>query len=67
MLIRALRCVALHSAAVMFAEMGLGKTLQAVSFLNFLFTTVGLRGPFLVVAPLSTTSHCSASSKRGPT
>eukprot|EP00026_Physarum_polycephalum_P000102 Phypoly_transcript_00102.p1 GENE.Phypoly_transcript_00102~~Phypoly_transcript_00102.p1 ORF type:complete len:2164 (+),score=408.47 Phypoly_transcript_00102:294-6785(+) len=38
-------------------EMGLGKTVQAVSTLNHLFTVNNLRGPFLVVAPLSTIPH----------
>jgi chromodomain-helicase-DNA-binding protein 1 len=35
-------------------EMGLGKTVQCVSFLSVLAETVGNRGPFLVVVPLST-------------
>ena len=37
--------------------MGLGKTVQSVSFLHYLHSTQGLWGPFLVVAPLSTLSH----------
>lgn len=37
-------------------EMGLGKTIQSVAFLRTLFTK-GLRGPFLVLAPLSCTPH----------
>ena len=36
-------------------EMGLGKTVQTVTFLNWLSKTT--RGPFLVVAPLSTLGH----------
>lgn len=35
-------------------EMGLGKTIQVVSFLNWLVTVRRNRGPFLIVAPLST-------------
>jgi SNF2 family DNA or RNA helicase len=38
-------------------EMGLGKTVQSVAMLHYLMTTYGLRGPFLVVAPLSSNSH----------
>ena len=38
-------------------EMGLGKTAQIVSLLNDLMLNEGIRGPFLVVAPLSTLPH----------
>eukprot|EP00170_Pyropia_yezoensis_P004633 contig_18886_g4646 len=38
-------------------EMGLGKTIQSVSLLHFLFTERNIRGPFLVLAPLSTLGH----------
>ena len=38
-------------------EMGLGKTLQASVFLDYLWTAQKVRGPFLVVAPLSTIPH----------
>lgn len=34
--------------------MGLGKTVQSVSFLSYLFHTQRQYGPFLVVVPLST-------------
>lgn len=37
-------------------EMGLGKTVQCISFLAFLIEQ-GIKGPFLVVAPLSTVSN----------
>ena len=37
-------------------EMGLGKTLQTISFLAFLRER-GINGPFLIAAPLSTTSN----------
>ena len=35
-------------------EMGLGKTIQTLGFFYTLFQEKGLKGPFLVVAPLST-------------
>ncbi|KAI8096416.1 SNF2 family N-terminal domain-containing protein [Halteromyces radiatus] len=38
-------------------EMGLGKTVQSVAFLNDIYHSIGIRGPFLVVAPLSTIPH----------
>eukprot|EP01116_Phalansterium_solitarium_P021670 TRINITY_DN682_c0_g2_i1.p1 TRINITY_DN682_c0_g2~~TRINITY_DN682_c0_g2_i1.p1 ORF type:complete len:2198 (-),score=956.94 TRINITY_DN682_c0_g2_i1:231-6824(-) len=38
-------------------EMGLGKTVQSVSIVNHLATRFGIRGPFLVIAPLSTIMH----------
>ena len=37
--------------------MGLGKTVQSISFLNHLYNIENCRGPFLVVAPLSTLDH----------
>lgn len=40
------------NSSILADEMGLGKTLQSVTFLHSLFQ-VGLRGPFLVLAPLS--------------
>mmetsp|Transcript_14622 Transcript_14622/g.35664 ORF Transcript_14622/g.35664 Transcript_14622/m.35664 type:complete len:190 (-) Transcript_14622:714-1283(-) len=38
-------------------EMGLGKTVQSVSLFHYLFTKQRIKGPFLVVAPLSTIAH----------
>ena len=38
-------------------EMGLGKTIQSVSVLHHIWREEGIRGPFLVLAPLSTLSH----------
>jgi len=38
-------------------EMGLGKTIQTVVYINSVATTLYKRGPFLVVAPLSTIAH----------
>jgi len=40
-------------------EMGLGKTVQTVTFVNFVFERYEVRGPFLIVAPLSTLGHWS--------
>lgn len=36
---------------------GLGKTIQSVSVMHLLSTEKNIRGPFLVVAPLSTIAH----------
>ena len=38
-------------------EMGLGKTAQSICLLEYLFNTQSIRGPFLVVVPLSTLQH----------
>eukprot|EP00742_Colponemidia_sp_Colp-10_P009005 GILJ01009787.1.p1 GENE.GILJ01009787.1~~GILJ01009787.1.p1 ORF type:complete len:1414 (+),score=330.67 GILJ01009787.1:621-4244(+) len=38
-------------------EMGLGKTIQAMALLQHLYAKEKIRGPFLVVAPLSTLPH----------
>jgi chromodomain-helicase-DNA-binding protein 7 len=38
-------------------EMGLGKTIQSVAFLNHIFSFENSKGPFLVIAPLSTLDH----------
>ncbi|XP_050079596.1 SWI/SNF-related matrix-associated actin-dependent regulator of chromatin subfamily A member 5-like [Anopheles maculipalpis] len=35
-------------------EMGLGKTIQSISMIGYLINVCNLKGPFLVVAPLST-------------
>uniref|UniRef100_A0A8C5B300 Chromodomain helicase DNA binding protein 6 n=1 Tax=Gadus morhua TaxID=8049 RepID=A0A8C5B300_GADMO len=37
-------------------EMGLGKTIQSITFLYEMFS-LGIRGPFLVIAPLSTITN----------
>ena len=44
-------------------EMGLGKTIQTISFLAFL-REMGVNGPFLIAAPLSTTSNWVAEFKK---
>ena len=38
-------------------EMGLGKTVQSVTTVNHIWKVENIRGPFLVLAPLSTLSH----------
>lgn len=38
-------------------EMGLGKTIQSVSIIWYLYHYQKIRGPFLVIAPLSTIPH----------
>ena len=38
-------------------EMGLGKTIQAIALLNHLIIINKIRGPFLIIAPLSTLDH----------
>jgi len=38
-------------------EMGLGKTVQTVSMLWHLYEREGIKGPFLIIAPLSTIQH----------
>ena len=35
-------------------EMGLGKTVQSISFMSYLFNSMQVYGPFLIVVPLST-------------
>lgn len=43
-------------SSILADEMGLGKTAQSICFLDQLVRR-GVRGPFLVVAPLSTIPH----------
>ena len=38
-------------------EMGLGKTIQTAAYINMVQTTLHCRGPYLIVAPLSTIPH----------
>lgn len=37
--------------------MGLGKTVQSVAYLHYVFSQERMQGPFLIVAPLSTIPH----------
>lgn len=38
-------------------EMGLGKTIMTISFLDHMWKIWKIRGPFIVIAPLSTLDH----------
>jgi len=44
-------------SSILADEMGLGKTIQTVSYINVLNNRMKMRGPFLVVVPLSTVAH----------
>ena len=46
-----------HRNIVLADEMGLGKTIQSMSLLDHLTKINKIRGPFLVIAPLSTIDH----------
>ncbi len=52
-------CFNYHHArqCILADEMGLGKTVQCVSFTHYLYSQLHIRGPFLIIAPLSTTPH----------
>lgn len=50
-------CWAARQSCIIADEMGLGKTVQSVVFLNYLYETFNIRGPFLIIAPLSTIPH----------
>ena len=42
-----------HRNCLLADEMGLGKTIQSLAWIHSIYT-YGIRGPFLVIAPLST-------------
>jgi len=44
-------------SSILADEMGLGKTIQCAAFLHELATSMKHRGPYLIVAPLSTLQH----------
>ncbi|RKP19872.1 hypothetical protein ROZALSC1DRAFT_817, partial [Rozella allomycis CSF55] len=50
-------CYLKNQGSIIADEMGLGKTVQSVSFLDQLYRKFKIRGPFLVIAPLSTIPH----------
>ncbi|ORZ15904.1 P-loop containing nucleoside triphosphate hydrolase protein [Absidia repens] len=50
-------CYYSYRSCILADEMGLGKTVQSVAFLNDIYHNIGIRGPFLIVAPLSTIPH----------
>ena len=47
----------MHDAGVCVMQMGLGKTAQSIAVLEYQRQLLGCRGPFLVVAPLTTLGH----------
>ncbi|AET40640.1 SWI/SNF catalytic subunit SNF2 Ecym_6258 [Eremothecium cymbalariae DBVPG len=49
-----------HLNGILADEMGLGKTIQTISLLTYLYEVKGIRGPFLVVVPLSTLTNWNA-------
>lgn len=46
-------CYYNYRSCILADEMGLGKTVQSVTFLNDVYYQLNVRGPFLIVAPLS--------------
>ena len=46
-----------HRSSILCDEMGLGKTVQVIAFVNYIVNWNKNRGPFLIVAPLSTLGH----------
>ena len=46
-------CYYNYRSCILADEMGLGKTVQSVAFLNDVYYNLNVRGPFLIVAPLS--------------
>ncbi|OAD00786.1 hypothetical protein MUCCIDRAFT_10946, partial [Mucor lusitanicus CBS 277.49] len=50
-------CYYNYRSCILADEMGLGKTVQSVAFLNDVYYNLNVRGPFLIVAPLSTIPH----------
>lgn len=52
-------CWAKFQSSIIADEMGLGKTVQSVAFLKLLHDRFKIRGPFLIIAPLSTIPHWS--------
>ncbi|GJD12175.1 Chromodomain-helicase-DNA-binding protein 6 [Galdieria sulphuraria] len=50
-------CWCKYQGSILADEMGLGKTLQTVAFLQYLYIRERIRGPFLIIAPLSTVEH----------
>ncbi|KAG2220859.1 hypothetical protein INT45_010921 [Circinella minor] len=50
-------CYYNYRSCILADEMGLGKTVQSVALLNDIYHNLGIRGPFLIIAPLSTIQH----------
>ena len=49
-----------HLNGILADEMGLGKTIQTISLLTYLYEMKNIRGPYLVIVPLSTLSNWSS-------
>ncbi|KAJ3339493.1 choline dehydrogenase 6 [Gonapodya sp. JEL0774] len=49
-----MHCWANRQSSILADEMGLGKTVQSIGLLFELYHKFGIKGPFLVIAPLST-------------
>ncbi|KAI8088403.1 hypothetical protein BDF21DRAFT_413129 [Thamnidium elegans] len=50
-------CYYSFRSCILADEMGLGKTVQSVALLNDIYNNLHIRGPFLIIAPLSTIPH----------
>ncbi|CAO3677494.1 unnamed protein product [Rhizopus stolonifer] len=50
-------CYYSNRSCILADEMGLGKTVQSVAFLNDVYYQLNVKGPFLIIAPLSTIPH----------
>ncbi|KAI8991556.1 hypothetical protein BDF20DRAFT_845263 [Mycotypha africana] len=50
-------CYYTFRSCILADEMGLGKTVQSVALLNDIYNAIQIRGPFLIIAPLSTIPH----------
>lgn len=46
-------CYYSNRSCILADEMGLGKTVQSVAFLNDVYYQLNVKGPFLIIAPLS--------------
>jgi SNF2 family DNA or RNA helicase len=46
-------CYYTFKSCILADEMGLGKTVQSVALLNDIYNAIRIRGPFLIIAPLS--------------
>ncbi|RLN56226.1 hypothetical protein BBJ28_00014137 [Nothophytophthora sp. Chile5] len=50
-------CIKAQRSCILADEMGLGKTVQVVSLIEHMKTEESIRGPYLIVVPLSTIQH----------
>ncbi|KAI8079886.1 SNF2 family N-terminal domain-containing protein [Halteromyces radiatus] len=50
-------CYYSFRSCILADEMGLGKTVQSVALLNDIYHVLGIKGPFIIIAPLSTIPH----------